>query len=66
MLNDDLSVGAYGRVSDDKPSKEGPIASQMEKVLERIASDGLKLTPVIDWLFPAARFAWRRQSPRDY
>jgi Na+-transporting NADH:ubiquinone oxidoreductase subunit NqrB len=24
------------------------------------------LTPVIDWLLPAARFAWRRQSPRDY
>jgi site-specific DNA recombinase len=45
MLNDDLSVGAYGRVSDDKPSKEGPIASQMEKVLERIASDGWKCDP---------------------
>jgi site-specific DNA recombinase len=45
MLNHDLSVGAYGRVSDDKPSQEGPIASQMEKVLERIASDGWKCDP---------------------
>jgi Na+-transporting NADH:ubiquinone oxidoreductase subunit NqrB len=24
------------------------------------------LTPVIDWLLPASRFAWRRQSPRNY
>ena len=24
------------------------------------------LTPVIDWLLPAARSAWQRQSPHDY
>jgi site-specific DNA recombinase len=45
MLNDDLIVGAYGRVSDDKPSKEGTIASQLEAIMQRIASDGLKCDP---------------------
>src|SRR5260370_27620618 len=42
MLNRDLCVGIYGRVSGDQQSKEGTIASQLEAIMQRVASDGLK------------------------
>src|SRR5258705_631132 len=45
MLNRDLCVGIYGRVSGDQQSKEGTIASQLEAIMQRIASDGLKCDP---------------------
>ena len=45
MLNHDLRVGNYARVSGDKQAKDGTIASQLEAIMERIASDGLECEP---------------------
>src|SRR6516164_11568138 len=45
MNKDDLRVGLYGRVSGDQQEKEDTIASQLEAVLQRIASDGLECDP---------------------
>jgi site-specific DNA recombinase len=42
MTKNDLRVGLYGRVSGDQQEKEGTIASQLEAVTQRIASDGLE------------------------
>ncbi len=45
MLNHDLRVGHYARVSGDKQAKDGTIASQLEAIMERVASDGLECQP---------------------
>jgi site-specific DNA recombinase len=45
MTKDDLRVGLYGRVSGDQQEKEDTIASQLEVVMQRIASDGLECDP---------------------
>jgi site-specific DNA recombinase len=45
MLNHDLRVGNYARVSGDKQAKDGTIASQLEAIRERVASDGLECQP---------------------
>src|SRR6266478_4035161 len=45
MLNHDLRVGNYARVSGDKQAKDGTIASQLEAITERVASDGLECEP---------------------
>ena len=45
MPNDDLRVGNYARVSGDKQAKDGTIASQLEAIRERVASDGLECAP---------------------
>src|SRR6476646_8311951 len=45
MLNHDLCVSIYARVSGDKQSKDGTIASQLEAVMRRVASDGLECEP---------------------
>src|SRR5271169_4909297 len=45
MLNHDLRVGNYARVSGDKQAKDGTIASQLEAIRERVASDGLECEP---------------------
>ncbi len=45
MLNHDLRVGHYARVSGDKQAKDGTIASQLEAIIERVASDGLECQP---------------------
>ena len=45
MTNDHLCVGLYGRVSGDQQEKEDTIASQLEAVRQRIASDGLECAP---------------------
>ena len=42
MNKNDLRVGLYGRVSGDQQEKEDTIASQLEAVTQRIASDGLE------------------------
>ena len=38
MLNHDLRVGNYARVSGDKQAKDDTIASQLEAVTQRVAS----------------------------
>jgi site-specific DNA recombinase len=45
MTNDDLHVGLYGRVSGEQQEKEDTIASQLEALTQRIASDGFKCDP---------------------
>jgi site-specific DNA recombinase len=45
MTQDNLRVGLYGRVSGDQQEKEDTIASQVEAVMQRIASDGLECDP---------------------
>jgi site-specific DNA recombinase len=45
MTKDHLRVALYGRVSGDQQEKEDTIASQLEAVLQRIASDGLECDP---------------------
>ncbi len=45
MFNHDLRVGHYARVSGDKQAKDGTIASQLEAVSDRVASDGLECEP---------------------
>jgi site-specific DNA recombinase len=50
MLNHDLRVGHYARVSGDKQAKDGTIASQLEAIRERIASDGLECEPELSFV----------------
>src|SRR5512135_3052215 len=45
MTKDHLRVALYDRVSGDQQEKEDTIASQLEAVLQRIASDGLECDP---------------------
>jgi site-specific DNA recombinase len=45
MLNHDLRVGNYARVSGDKQAKDGTIASQLDAIRARVASDGLECAP---------------------
>src|SRR6516225_7179907 len=45
MNKDHLRVALYGRVSGDQQEKEDTIASQLEAVMQRIASDGLECDP---------------------
>jgi site-specific DNA recombinase len=45
MTKDELRPGLYGRVSGDRQEKEDTIASQLEAILQRIASDGLECDP---------------------
>jgi site-specific DNA recombinase len=50
MLNHDLCVGTYGRVSGDQQSKEDTIASQLEAIRQRVASDGLVCSPELGFV----------------
>ena len=45
MPNHDLRVGNYARVSGDQQAKDDTIASQLEAITERVASDGLECEP---------------------
>ena len=45
MTKDNLRVGLYGRVSGEQQEKEDTIASQLEAVMQRIATDGLECDP---------------------
>ena len=45
MTNDNLRVGLYARVSGEQQEKEDTIASQLEAVTQRVASDGLECDP---------------------
>jgi site-specific DNA recombinase len=45
MLNHDLRVAIYARVSGDQQAKDGTIASQLEAVTQRVASDGFACEP---------------------
>ena len=45
MLNHDLRVAIYARVSGEQQAKEDTIASQLEAVAARIASDALECDP---------------------
>ena len=45
MTNDNLRVGLYARVSGEQQEKEDTIASQLEAVTQRVASDGLECEP---------------------
>ena len=45
MTNHDLRVAIYARVSGEQQAKEDTIASQLEAVTQRIASDGLECDP---------------------
>ena len=50
MTKDNLRVGLYGRVSGEQQEKEDTIASQLEEVLQRIASDGLRCDPDLQFV----------------
>ena len=50
MTKDNLRVGLYGRVSGDQQEKEDTIASQLEAVMQRIASDGLECDPELHFV----------------
>ena len=50
MLNDDLRVGIYARVSGEKQAKDGTIASQLEAITQRVASDALECEPELCFL----------------
>jgi hypothetical protein len=45
MRNHNLRVAIYARVSGDQQAKEDTIASQLEALAQRIASDGLECDP---------------------
>src|SRR6478609_11244625 len=45
MTNNDLRVAIYARVSGEQQAKEDTIASQLEAVSQRIASDALECDP---------------------
>src|SRR6516165_8472634 len=50
MTKDNLRVGLYGRVSGEQQEKEDTIASQIEAVMQQIASDGLKCDPDLQFV----------------
>jgi site-specific DNA recombinase len=50
MLNHDLRVAIYARVSGDKQAKDGTIASQLEAVTQRVANDGLECDPELGFV----------------
>jgi site-specific DNA recombinase len=50
MTKDNLRVALYGRVSGDQQEKEDTIASQLETVTQRIASDGLECDPELRFM----------------
>jgi len=45
MTNDNLRVATYARVSGEQQEKEDTIASQIEAVTRRVASDGRECEP---------------------
>src|SRR4051794_2359373 len=45
MLNDDLRVAIYARVSGEQQARDDTIASQLEAVTRRVASDALRCDP---------------------
>src|SRR6266403_1198523 len=45
MPNPDLRAAIYARVSGEQQTKEDTIASQLEKVTQRVASDALECDP---------------------
>ena len=45
MPNDDLRVAIYARVSGEQQAKDDTIASQLEAVTQRVASDALECEP---------------------
>jgi site-specific DNA recombinase len=45
MTNDHLRAALYARVSGEQQEKEDTIASQLEAVTQRVASDGLDCEP---------------------
>ncbi len=49
MTKDDLN-GLYARVSGDRQEKEDTIASQIEAIMQRIASDGLECDPDLQFV----------------
>jgi site-specific DNA recombinase len=50
MIKDNLRVALYGRVSGEQQEKEDTIASQLEAVMQRIASDGLECDPELQFV----------------
>ncbi len=50
MTKNNLRVGLYGRVSGEQQEKEDTIASQLEAVIQRIASDGLECDPDLQFV----------------
>ena len=48
MTNDNLRVGLYARVSGEQQEKEDTIASQLEAVTQRVASDGFRALGRVD------------------
>src|SRR5271166_7062977 len=50
MPNDDLRVAIYARVSGEQQAKDDTIASQLEAVTQRVASDALECEPELYFL----------------
>src|SRR6516165_375490 len=50
MLNPTLRVAIYARVSGEQQVKDGTIASQLEALAQRVASDGLKCEPELGFV----------------
>jgi site-specific DNA recombinase len=50
MPNDDLRVAIYARVSGEQQAKDDTIASQLEAVTRRVASDALECAPELCFL----------------
>ena len=50
MITDNLRVALYARVSGEQQEKEDTIASQLEAVTQRIATDGLECDPELHFV----------------
>src|SRR6516165_3103811 len=50
MIKDNLRVAIYARVSGEQQEKEDTIASQLEAVTQRLASDGLECEPELHFV----------------
>src|SRR3954452_6290718 len=50
MITDNLRVALYARVSGEQQEKEDTIASQLEAVTQRIATDGLGCDPELHFV----------------
>ena len=67
MLNHDLRVGHYARVSGDKQAKDDTIASQLEAIRQRVANDGLEWPPnCASWTMATAGISWSAQASNDF
>ena len=65
MLNPTLRVAIYARVSGEQQVKDDTIASQLEALAQRVASDGLKCEPELGFVARPRERAFQAALERE-